>query len=93
MIKTSDEKYLRAIYLVSTSEKITKATISEVAYYLDLKAPTVLERLKILKQEKLINYNKSSGITLTKTGYKEALNVIRKHRVWETFLVKVCKFG
>ncbi|MGZ4043634.1 MAG: metal-dependent transcriptional regulator, partial [Bacteroidia bacterium] len=93
MIKTSDEKYLRAIYLVSTSEKITKATISEVAYYLDLKAPTVLERLKILKQDKLVNYNKSSGITLTKTGHKEALNVIRKHRVWETFLVKVCKFG
>ncbi|MBA3662682.1 MAG: metal-dependent transcriptional regulator [Bacteroidetes bacterium] len=93
MIKTSDEKYLRAIYQVSTSEKIDKTTISELAYYLDLKPPTVLERLKILKAEKLITYTKTNGIALTKTGYKEALNVIRKHRVWETFLVKVCKFG
>jgi DtxR family transcriptional regulator, Mn-dependent transcriptional regulator len=93
MIKTSDEKYLRAIYQVSSSEKQEKVTISELAYYLDLKPPTVLERLKILKKDKLVTYHKSNGVVLTKTGHKEALNVIRKHRVWETFLVKVCKFG
>jgi DtxR family transcriptional regulator, Mn-dependent transcriptional regulator len=93
MIKTSDEKYLRAIYQVSSSEKQEKVTISELAYYLDLKPPTVLERLKILKKDKLVTYHKSNGVVLTKTGYKEALDVIRKHRVWETFLVKVCKFG
>jgi DtxR family Mn-dependent transcriptional regulator len=93
MIRTSDEKYLRAIYQVSSSEKNNKATISELAYYLDLKPPTVLERLKFLKKEKLITYHRSNGILLTKTGHREAMNVIRKHRIWETFLVKVCKFG
>ncbi|MCE3260208.1 MAG: metal-dependent transcriptional regulator [Bacteroidetes bacterium] len=93
MIKTSDEKYLKAIYHVSQSENTEKATISELAYYLDLRPPTVLERLKILQQEKLITYNKKAGIQLTKTGHKEALNVIRKHRIWETFLHKVCKFS
>lgn len=93
MIKLSDEKYLRAIYQISRSEHTDKATISELAYYLDLKPPTVLERLKILQQEKLITYKKASGIQLTKTGQKEALHVIRKHRIWETFLHKVCKFS
>lgn len=93
MIRTSDEKYLRAIYQISGSEKTNKATLSELAYYLDLKPPTVLERLKFLKKEKLVTYDKSKGIALTKTGNREALNVVRKHRIWETFLVKVCKFG
>jgi DtxR family Mn-dependent transcriptional regulator len=93
MLKNSDEKYLKAIYQISLAESRTKATISELSYYLDLKPPTVLERLKTLKQEKLITYNKSSGIHLTKSGQKEALGVIRKHRIWETFLHKICKFG
>lgn len=93
MIKTSDEKYLRAIYQISQDEQGQKATISELAYYLDLKPPTVLERLKILQAEKLITYKKTSGIHLTRGGQKEALNVVRKHRIWETFLHKVCKFS
>jgi len=93
MIKTSDEKYLRAIYQVSQTERTQKVTLSDLAYYLDLKPPTVLERIKILQAEKLITYKKPAGILLTKAGQKEALNVVRKHRIWETFLNKVCQFG
>jgi DtxR family transcriptional regulator, Mn-dependent transcriptional regulator len=93
MVKTSDEKYLKAIYQISLSEHPGKSSISELAYYLDLKPPTVLERLKILQDEKLITYKKEKGIHLTKNGQKEAMNVIRKHRIWETFLHKICKFG
>ncbi|MCC6690946.1 MAG: metal-dependent transcriptional regulator [Bacteroidia bacterium] len=93
MLKTSDEKYLRAIYSVSHSENKQKVSLSDLAYYLDLKPPTVLERLHVLQKEKFISYTKTEGVVLTKSGEKEALNVIRKHRVWETFLHKVCKFG
>lgn len=93
MLKSSDEKYLKAIYHISLSEHPGKATISELAYYLDLKPPTVLERLKILQGQKYITYKKAHGVHLTKNGHREALNVIRKHRIWETFLHKVCKFG
>lgn len=93
MVKTSDEKYLKAIYHISVAEYKAKATISELAYYLELKPPTVLERLKILEKEKLITYKREKGIQLTKAGFKEALNVIRRHRIWETFLHKVCKFN
>lgn len=93
MLKTSDEKYLRAIYQLSHSDSNDKVGLSDLAYYLDLKPPTVLERLKVLQHEKWITYKKQHGIALTKTGEKEALNVVRKHRIWETFLHKVCHFG
>lgn len=93
MLKISDEKYLRSIYQISQSEPKQKVTITELALHLDLKPPTVLERLKFLTQEKLITYKKVQGIQLTKSGEKEALNVVRKHRIWETFLHKVCKFS
>lgn len=93
MLKTSDEKYLRAIYQISQTEKGQKSSLSELAYYLGLKPPTVLERLKFLETEKYISYKKKEGIVLTKSGHREALNVVRKHRIWETFLHKVCKFS
>jgi DtxR family Mn-dependent transcriptional regulator len=93
MLKTSDEKYLRAIYQLSQSDNTDKVSLSDLAYYLDLKPPTVLERLKVLQSEKWITYKKTHGIELTKTGEKEALNVVRKHRIWETFLHKVCSFS
>jgi DtxR family transcriptional regulator, Mn-dependent transcriptional regulator len=93
MLKTSDGKYLKAIYQISLAESGNKATISELSYYLDLKPPTVLERLKTLQKEKFITYKKTTGIHLTRSGQKEAMAVIRKHRIWETFLHKICKFG
>lgn len=93
MLKPSDQKYLRAVYAVSHTEKNTKVSLSDLAYYLDLKPPTVLERIRVLQKEKLLIYSKIEGARLTKQGEKEALNVIRKHRIWETFLNKVCKFG
>ena len=93
MLKTSDEKYLRAIYQLSHSDNNNKVSLSDLAYYLDLKPPTVLERLKVLQTEKWLTYKKTQGIELTKTGEKEALSVVRKHRIWETFLHKVCHFG
>lgn len=92
MLKTSDEKYLRAIYHLA-EDKNDKVSLSDLAYYLDLKPPTVLERMHVLQDEKWILYKKQDGIRLTKTGEKEALNVVRKHRIWETFLHKVCKFS
>ncbi len=93
MLKNADEKYLRAIYQISLTERKERASLTELAYYLDLRPPTVLERVKQLQKQKLLTYNKTAGIQLTKTGSREALTVIRKHRIWETFLHKVCKFG
>lgn len=93
MIKTAEEKYLRAIYQISLAESVARPTITELAWYLDLKPPTVLERLKELQREKYVTYSRTRGIHLTRSGQKLAMQVIRRHRIWETFLHKVCKFG
>lgn len=93
MLKPSDAKYLKAIYHISQAEKNSRTGLSDLAYYLDLKPPTVLEKLKNLEALKLISYKKKEGIALTRAGQKEALNVVRRHRIWETFLQNVCKFG
>jgi DtxR family transcriptional regulator, Mn-dependent transcriptional regulator len=93
MTTVSDDKYLKAIYQISHAENPGKSTISELAYYLGLKPPTVLERVKRLKAARLITYRKDTGIQLSRAGIREAMNVIRMHRIWETFLHKVCKFG
>jgi DtxR family transcriptional regulator, Mn-dependent transcriptional regulator len=91
MLKPSEEKYLKAIYHVSQTDN-TRISIALLSDYLDLKRPTVHERVGILEDRKLITNKKATGIRLTKTGLKLALSVVRKHRVWETFLVKICKF-
>ncbi len=48
--------------------------------------------LKKLSDKKLINYQKYQGVTLTQKGEKVALNIIRKHRLWEMFLVEKLDF-
>src|SRR6478609_710563 len=93
MPASSDDKYLRAIYQISQTEKKAKAGLTELAYFLDLRPPTVSEKIRHLRSQKLVTYNKTNGIQLTKTGHRAALAVIRKHRIWETFLHKVRKFG
>jgi DtxR family Mn-dependent transcriptional regulator len=48
--------------------------------------------LKKLADKKLIDYLKYQGVTLTEKGKKAALTVIRKHRLWEVFLVEKMNF-
>ena len=93
MLRNADDKYLRAVYQISLTEKKERPSLTELSYYLDLRPPTVLEKVKQLQKQKLVTYTKTGGIQLTGKGSREALAVIRKHRIWETFLHKVCKFG
>jgi DtxR family Mn-dependent transcriptional regulator len=48
--------------------------------------------IKKMADKKLVHYKKYQGVTLTSKGRKEALKVIRKHRLWETFLLEHLKF-
>lgn len=93
MISVSDDRYLKAIYQISHAEKAVRTKITDLAYYLDVKPPTALGQVKKLRRAKLVSYTKAHGIQLTNAGLKEAMKVIRKHRIWETFLHRVCKFG
>ena len=90
MMSLTEENYLKAlIYLSSLApglkEKKEVGT-NELASYLKLKSSTVNEMLKRLKEKRLINHEKYKKISLTNSGERTGLKIVRKHRLWETFL-------
>ncbi|MCG3164586.1 MAG: Transcriptional regulator MntR [Bacteroidia bacterium] len=87
----TEENYLKSIYkLVSGKEAVTTNAIAEK---MNTKAASVTDMLKKLSDKKLIKYEKYYGVKLTAKGEKVALNIIRKHRLWEMFLVEKLEFG
>jgi len=84
----SKEDFLKTIYQITFDEKI-KVTSSELARRLGISNAAVTDMARKLSDKGLINYIKYKAITLTSKGKKLAVSVIRKHRLWETFLNKV----
>src|SRR5687768_2913943 len=87
----TEENYLKAIYKIAESGDGFIAT-NDIARKLDTSAASVTDMLKKLSKKKFIKYRKYKGLSMTETGTKIALNIIRKHRLWEMFLVKALKF-
>jgi DtxR family transcriptional regulator, Mn-dependent transcriptional regulator len=88
---TSEENYIKAIYHLQQTDG--NVTTNELAAELNTKAASVTDMLKKLKTKKLVNYEKYQGFRLSAEGRKIALTVIRKHRLWEYFLVEKLHFG
>lgn len=86
MTSSKVEDYLKAIYVLEQNEGLVKTTI--LAEKLGIQAGTVSEMIKRLsmKSPRLITYEQYHGVKLTPKGKKVALNVIRRHRLLETFL-------
>jgi DtxR family Mn-dependent transcriptional regulator len=88
---TSEENYLKVIYhlsLVSPKGVNTNA----IAGMLDTKASSVTDMLKKLSDKELVAYQKYQGVNLTPKGLKAAKMIVRKHRLWEVFLVEKLDF-
>jgi DtxR family Mn-dependent transcriptional regulator len=68
-------------------------TTNELANELQTKAASVTDMLKKLKAKKLLHYEPYQGFKLSTEGRKIALNIVRKHRLWEYFLVQKLQFG
>ena len=88
----SEENYLKAIYhltVVSNSGVSTNA----IAEVMETKASSVTDMLKKLAEKELVNYKKYQGVTLTNDGKLEAKMIVRKHRLWEVFLVEKLGFS
>lgn len=85
------ENYIKAIYQLAqkTEGGVSTSAISEA---LGTKAATVSDMLKKLGDRKLINYKKYQGVSLTPKGRNLAIDIIRKHRLWEVFLVDKLDF-
>lgn len=88
---TAEENYIKAIFHLQQAD--ANVTTNEVASELNTKPASVTDMLKKLKQKKILNYEKYQGFRLSTEGKKIALNIVRKHRLWEFFLVEKLEFG
>jgi DtxR family Mn-dependent transcriptional regulator len=91
-LSLTEENYLKAIFFISGTESNLVNT-NAVAERLDTKAATVTDMLRKLKSKDLIHYEPYKGSRLTLTGKQQAVGILRKHRLWETFLVEKLGFG
>ncbi|NNF19359.1 MAG: metal-dependent transcriptional regulator [Flavobacteriaceae bacterium] len=87
----SEENYLKAIFHLSRQGTGTIST-NAIAEQMDTKPSSVTDMLKRLSDKDLVNYKKYQGVSLTETGRYSALAIIRKHRLWEVFLVEKLDF-
>lgn len=88
----SEENYLKAIYHLSLFQK-KGITTNAIAKMIDAKASSVTDMVKKLSDKNWIQYQKYQGVTLTNEGLHLAKMVVRKHRLWEVFLVSKLGFS
>ena len=92
MISLAEENYLKAIFHLSEDGDHPVLT-NDLANKMNTKAASVTDMIKRLSGKGLISYEKYYGVQITKSGKAEALKIIRKHRLWETFLVDKLNFS
>ena len=88
----AEENYLKAILSLSLQGEELVSTNS-IASEMTTSAASVSDMLKKLQEKKLIIYKKYKGVALNKQGKSIAVNILRKHRLWETFLVRKLDFN
>ncbi|WP_269686240.1 metal-dependent transcriptional regulator [Flavobacterium lacustre] len=88
----SEENYLKSIYhLTAVSE--TEVSTNAIAEMMETKASSVTDMLKKLAEKEFVNYKKYQGVSLTNKGKLAAKMIVRKHRLWEVFLVEKLDFS
>jgi DtxR family transcriptional regulator, Mn-dependent transcriptional regulator len=87
----AEENYIKAIWHLQQAD--SNVTTNELAAELHTKPASVTDMLKRLKEKKVLNYEPYYGVKLNAEGKKLALAIIRKHRLWEFFLVEKLKFN
>lgn len=88
----SEENYLKAIYHLTASNDAEVST-NAIAEMMETKASSVTDMLKKLSEKDLVNYKKYQGVSLTENGKLSAKMIVRKHRLWEVFLVEKLHFS
>ncbi len=91
MITLTEENYIKAIYHLGKQGMETVNT-NALAEEMNTKASSATDMIKKLAEKNYANYKKYQGVSLTNEGKKVAINIIRKHRLWEVFLVEKLNF-
>lgn len=92
MISQTEENYLKTIYKIYESAQKAAST-NAISKAMNTSAASVTDMLKRLAEKQLINYQRYKGVTLTEQGSLLARMLIRKHRLWEVFLVDKLYFS
>lgn len=87
----TEENYIKAIFHLQ--EEDGTVSTNDLAAALQTKPASVTDMLKKLKAKKLLSYERYKGVRLSAEGKKLALAIVRKHRLWEYFLVETLQFG
>ncbi|MCW3113188.1 MAG: metal-dependent transcriptional regulator [Segetibacter sp.] len=87
----SEENYIKSIYHLQQQGEVVST--NDLASELQTKPASVTDMLKKLKAKKLLNYERYKGFSLSDEGTRVALGIVRKHRLWEYFLVHELEFG
>ena len=92
MLSLVEENYLKAIYHLSDggNEQVSTNAIADAIH---TKPASVSDMIQKLDRKGVIKYTKYQGVEVTDTGKTAALKVIRKHRLWEVFLVDQLNFN
>jgi DtxR family Mn-dependent transcriptional regulator len=93
VLSFTEENYLKAIYTIQHNNGLGEVSVNEIAEKMQTRPATVTDMLKKLSEKSLVHYEKYKKLTLSKSGSNEALTILRKHRLWETFLHKSLNFS
>jgi len=88
----AEENYIKTIFHLG-GDKSTPITTNAIAEVMETKPSSVTDMAKRLAEKGLIDYVKYQGVLLTATGVLKALDIIRRHRLWEVFLVRKLDFS
>lgn len=88
----SEENYLKAIFHLGSSATVPVST-NAIAGQMATKPSSVTDMAKKLAEKGLVSHKKYQGVSLTQFGIKMALSIVRKHRLWEVFLVRKLDFS
>ncbi|MBP92551.1 iron (metal) dependent repressor, DtxR family [Bizionia echini] len=91
MITLTEENYIKAIYHLGKQGRENVNT-NALAEAMNTKASSATDMIRKLAEKDYANYKKYKGVTLTESGKDIAINIIRKHRLWEVFLVEKLNF-
>ncbi|WP_375437397.1 metal-dependent transcriptional regulator [uncultured Hymenobacter sp.] len=89
----TEENYLKAIYKLAEASPGSEVSTNNIAEALQTRAASVTDMLRRLGEKGLLHYQRYRGVSLTPEGRQLALLTIRKHRLWEVFLVQKLGFN
>ncbi len=91
MFTLAEENYLKNIYHLE-QELQCEVSTNAIAERMETKPSSVTDMVQKLAEKEMLSYKKYKGTLLTPNGRKKAASVIRKHRLWEVFLVEKLNF-